>query len=325
MATILDVAKKAGVGKATVSRVISGNGYVKDTTREKVMAAIEALDYMPSEAARNLSYNKTNLVAVIVPEISQPFFAEILTYTESALASHGYRMIVCNTGGSQEAESECMEMLRKKQVDGIIFASHTIDIDEYKVIGRPIVTFDRIIGPDIPCVQSDHRNGGRLAAEALIKAGCKCVLQLRDSGKLCAPYTVRHDVFEQVMIEHHIPCISYNLEWNNMDKDYYKSFAQNILETYPQVDGIFAVDELAMAVAKRAMELHKRIPEEFKIVAYDGTRATNFFNPELTVIRQPVKDLAQTLADTLIQVINGEKTSGGITMLPVTIIEGKTT
>ena len=97
MTTIQDVAKHAGVGAATVSRVLSGNGYVKQTTRERVLRSIEELNYTPNEMARNLFHGKSGIVAVIIPELSHPFFSEMVSAIEVGLCNLGYQTMVCNT------------------------------------------------------------------------------------------------------------------------------------------------------------------------------------------------------------------------------------
>lgn len=325
MATIQDVAKRAQVGKATVSRVISGKGYVKESTREKVMAAIKELNYTPNEAARNLFYHKTNIIAVIVPEVSHPFFAEMLNCMEVALTRQGYQTMICNTWCEKNHELRCLEMLKQRRVDGIIFAAHSLNVEQYKGIDRPIVALDRILTPEIPCVAADHREGGRLAAEELIRVGCKSVLQFRDGGTVSTPSNERYDVFAEVMSAHGIPCYSYIMDWNVFSNEYYNSVTKHILEEHPDVDGIFATDELIMAVIQRAMEVGKRVPEDLKLVAYDGSRVTRFVHPPLTMIVQPIEALAEKAVSLMIDMIQGEQVEKGTIVLPVTLHRGKST
>ena len=120
MTTIQDVAKHAGVGAATVSRVLSGNGYVKQTTRERVLRSIEELNYTPNEMARNLFHGKSGIVAVIIPELAHPFFSEMVSAIEVELCNLGYQTMVCNTFYEKNYELRYLEMLKRQRVDGII-------------------------------------------------------------------------------------------------------------------------------------------------------------------------------------------------------------
>lgn len=326
MATIQDVAKYAHVGAATVSRVLSGNGYVKETTREKVLKAIDELNYTPNEMARNLFYQKSGIVAVIVPEASHPFFAEFLSETEVALTKRGYQAMICNTWCEKNQELRCLEMLKQRRVDGIIFAAHSLNVTQYQGVDRPIVALDRRLNPEIPCIASDHREGGRLAAEELIRAGCKSVLQFRDDGSVVdTPSNLRYDVFEEIMRDHGIPCHNFVMGWNVFTYDYFIQITEHILEEHPDVDGIFATDEIAMRVMCRAAELGKRIPEDLKIVAYDGTRVTHYASPSLTMVVQPIRALAEKAVSLIEDKIQGRSTETGTVILPVTLHRGNST
>lgn len=326
MATIQDVAKYAHVGAATVSRVLSGNGYVKEATREKVLKAIDDLNYTPNEMARNLFYQKSGIIGVIVPEASHPFFAQFLSETEVALTKRGYQAMICNTRCEENYELRCMEMLKQHRMDGIIFAAHSLNVTQYQGIDRPIVALDRKLNAEIPCVAADHREGGRLAAEELLRAGCKSVLQFRDNGTVAdTPSNLRYDVFEEIMRKNGIPCYSYVMGWNMFTCDYYNEITEHILEEHPDVDGIFATDEIAMRVMCRAAELGKRIPEDLKVVAYDGTRVTNYASPSLTMVVQPIQALAEKSVSLIEDKIHGRSTETGTVVLPVTLCRGKST
>lgn len=306
MATIQDVAKNAQVGVATVSRVLSGKGYVKAETRDRILKSIEELNYIPNEMARNLYFQKSGIVAVVVPQLSHPFFAEFVDNVETALYKEGYQTMLCNTWSEKNYELRYLDMLKRRVVDGIIFGSHTLDVEHYQNVHRPLVALDRDLGMDIPCVAVDHREGGRLAAEALIQAGCRCVLQFRDNGLVSTPSHLRHDVFEQVMREHDITCYSYLTDWNSFSYGYYKRVTEHVLEEYPDVDGVFAVDVIAMNMLRRAAEMGKRIPQDLKAVAYDGTGVSGLATPSMTTICQPIAQLAQECVRLIVEQIQGK-------------------
>ena len=186
MTTIQDVAKHAGVGAATVSRVLSGNGYVKQATRERVMRSIEKLNYTPNEMARNLFHGKSGIVAVIIPELSHPFFSEMVSAIEVGLCNLGYQTMVCNTFYEKNYELRYLEMLKRQRVDGIIFGAHTsLAAEMYRELQRPVIGLDRRLAETIPLVAADHVDGGRIAAEELIRSGCRKVAQFGEVEDTC--------------------------------------------------------------------------------------------------------------------------------------------
>lgn len=329
MANIQDVARHANVGVGTVSRVLSGKGYVKDETRKKVEASIAALDYIPNEMARNLYFRKSGIVAVIVPEVAHPFFAEFVNAAEVALGKRGYQMMVCNTFYESNYELKYLEMLRQQRVDGIIFGAHTsLDISQYERIDRPIVAMDRNLGEKIPCVMANHREGGKLAAQELIRSGCKSVLQfgtLKGEDKVSTPSSIRHTVFDAMMREHGIVCHSASIKWHISDYKYYLNIAEQMLDKYPDIDGVFAADIIAMAVLQVALVRGKKVPEEFRVVGYDGTNGASLVYPRITTIVQPINDLADETVRLIVDIINGKPVKAKREELPVTLRVGDTT
>ena len=197
MTTIQDVAKHAGVGAATVSRVLSGNGYVKQETRERVMRSIETLNYTPNEMARNLFHGKSGIIAVIIPELAHPFFSELVNAFEVSLCEVGYQTMVCNTFYEKNYELRYLEMLRRQRVDGIIFGAHTsLASEKYQSLQRPVIGLDRKLAESIPYVAADHEEGGRLAAQELIRSGCRNVVQFGGvEDSVITPSSQRHFVF----------------------------------------------------------------------------------------------------------------------------------
>lgn len=338
MPTIQDVARRAGVGAATVSRVLSGNGYVKSETRERIQQAIEELHYTPNEMARNLFYQKSGIVAVIVPELAHPFVAELVSAMEAALCKAGYQTMVCNTFYEKNYEQRYLDMLKRRMVDGIIFAAHTsLDVSQYQNLDLPIIGFDRILGPDIPCVSADHEAGGRMAAEALLECGCKNVLQFvgADHGGgqgdiwpqdwVTTPADQRHIVFQRLMEEHGVQCrcvFEHNLF---LSADRARRIAETAFRDNPEVDGVFGADLFAMACLHYALEHGKRVPQDLKIVSYDGTNATQFMTPSLTTICQPFQDLAEASVCLILQLIQGEPAEEKRLVLPVALRRGQST
>ncbi len=329
MATIQDVAKHAKVGVGTVSRVLSGNGSVREETRRKVQASIEALNYTPNEMARNLFFHKSGIVAVIVPELSHPFFTQFVNAAEAALCEKGYQTMICNTYYEKNYEQRYLNLLKCQRVDGIIFGAHTsLDVSMYEEIDRPIVALDRNLGENIPCVLADHVTGGRLAAEELIRSGCKNVIQfagVKWEDEIATPSNIRHEVFESIMKKQGVRCRSFKIRWNSSDISYYQKVADDLLESHPDVDGVFATDLTIMAVLQSAFAHRKRVPGDLKLVAYDGTYGVSLSNPRITAVVQPIARLAGEAVRLVVDLIDGKKLQEKKVELPVSLRVGDTT
>ncbi len=325
MTTIQDVAKHAKVGAATVSRVLNESGYVKEETRQKVLRAIEELDYTPNEMARNLYRKKTGIVAILIPDVSHPYFSEFTNYVEMALSGRGYQSMLCNTRREQNNETQFLELLKQQRVDGVITGVHTLDIGHYQNINGPIVALDRQLGAHIPCVAVNHEEGGRLAAEALIRAGCKNVLQVTGVAHVSTPSNIRHQVFRQVMKSHGILCQDFISKWNAFEYTDYEQAAREILEHMDGVDGFFATDMMATVMINALQACGRRYPEDIKVVSYDGTYISRLPHPSLTTVVQPIEELARTCVKVLLDLMEGKKPEQMNIRLNVTLREGDST
>lgn len=306
MASIRDVAQRAGVGVGTVSRVINGSGYVAEDTKRKIEAAISELDYTPNELARNLFKNRTGIVGVLVPDLDHPFFSSFARETEIALYKKGYKAMICNTIGSSNRELDYLNMLDRNMVDGIITGSHTFHVDEYLKRKRTIVSLDQDFGPEIPMVGSDHVYGGSAAAEIMIKNKCRKILHITGVAPNVAAND-RHAVFESILAEHGVEVVDLIMEWNLFSHEAYWEAAQEAIRKCDGIDGVFAADQPAVYYMHLAMEAGRRVPEELKVVAYDGMDVTRICYPEVTCIRQNVKFLAETCTNTVINLIEGKE------------------
>lgn len=325
MASIRDVARKANVGPSTVSRVLNNSGYVSDETREKIENAMIELNYTPNELARNLFHKKTGIIAVLVPSVANPFFAEFVECIESELYIYGYKTMLCNTVKEGNAELEYLDMLNRHIVDGVITGVHSLDVEVYKQIHKPIVALDRFIGEEIPVVAVDHKKGGKLAAEELLRCGCKSVLNFCGSKAIESPYLDRHTEFERIMEKHGVKVNTYELEWNRFEADYYEKVIKDVFSKKMEVDGVFGVDQIAIRFLNEAKRRNIDVPEEIKIVAYDGTFITGFTEPKLTVVAQPIDQLAKESVRLMLRLVNGKTYKNKKVLLEATLKQGNTT
>lgn len=324
MASIRDVARKAGVGVGTVSRVLNGTGYVAADTRKRIENAIEELEYKPNELARNLFRNRTGIVGILVPDVDHPFFSGYVRQTEAALYEMGYKSLIGNTIGISNRERDFLDMLDRNMVDGIITASHTLDGDEYLKRKRTIVSLDRDFGTEIPMIGSDHRVGGEIAAEIFLKNNCKRVLNI--SG--VAPEILandRHAVMDSILAEHGVAVQSVIMEWNKFGHEDYWKIAQKAMEQFEDIDGVFGADQPVLCYMNLAMKQGRRVPEDLKVLAYDGSYITGLCYPEVTCICQDIKLLAELSANSVVDLIENRRPVPHKQIIPVKLSQGQTT
>ena len=325
MASIRDIAREAGVGVGTVSRLINGSGYVSEDTKIKIENAMKKFNYTPNELARNLYHKRSGIIAVIVPNIVNPFFSEFVNHVETELFNAGFKMMLCSTTKENNAEHDYLDMLNRHIVDGIITGVHTLDIEEYLKMRKPIVAFDRYLGDHIPVVTVDHKKGGKLAAEALIRSGCKKVLHFKGATKVKSPYHKRHFEFDRVMKENNVETIGYDLDWNRFELCYMKKAIANVFSNEIDFDGVFGVDGLAIECMNEVIKRHKNVPEDVKLVSYDGTYAVDMVEPRLTVIVQPILELAKEAVRLVLELLQGKKYEKKSVVLDVELRQGDTT
>ena len=176
MATLKDIAQRAGVTATTVSRVINNRGYISEGTRKKVYAAMEEMHYQPNELARAFSKQYTNTIGLIVPHISHPFFIKVISNLESSAAEKGFKLLLCNSKEQPEKEQDYLDMCISNRVAGIVLCSKYVQTREFRKMNIPVVNLERGGDDDTISVQCDNYQGGKLAAEHLIECGCKNLL-----------------------------------------------------------------------------------------------------------------------------------------------------
>ncbi|WP_438317459.1 LacI family DNA-binding transcriptional regulator [Candidatus Caldatribacterium sp. SIUC1] len=323
--TIKDVAKRAGVTVTTVSRVLNNRGYISEATREKVYRAMKELNYQPNEIARSLLRRRTNILGIILPTVVHPFFSELAFFIEYYAYEYGYKVMLCNSQLDQKKEKEYVEMLRANQVDGIIMASHTLEVDEYLSLRLPLVTFDRQIAPDIPFVSSDNYLGGTLATNLLIDRGCRKIAHICGNLRLNMLANQRNKAFVATAQARKVEYVTVETDLNVFDMRQYDTLVLRLFEEHPDVEGIFAgSDVIAASVIKICHQRKKRIPEDIKVVGYDDVSIASFLTPQLTTIRQPIEDMGRLAVELIHKQINKEAVTVE-NVLPVTLVERETT
>lgn len=325
MSNIKDVAASAGVSVTTVSRVLNKRGYISEKTYKKVYEAMEKLDYQPNQLARNMYSQRTYFIGLLVPDISHPFFAEMAHRLEILLFNHGYKVILCNTQQNDEREQEYLNMLRQNKVDGAVIGTHMLEISDYEKLALPLVGMDVYLGNKTPTICADHVRGGRLAARPFIDGGARCVLQIRGNSDIKTPAWMRQSVFTSELNEHGIRCIDYELGEEEFDRSRYSQIIDSLLDSHPEIDGIFSTDTVVVNALKCLLSRGKSIPKDIMVVGYDGVDAVNSVYPSLSYVKQPFDKLAETIVDVLLRKINGETICDNVIIDDVRFIKGAST
>lgn len=317
-----DVAAAAGVSKTTVSRVLNHRGYLSEKTIAKVQKAMQELDYRPNIIARQLYKQRTDLVGMIFPTVDNPFFSQLEAEMERQLYRNGYKVLIGNSQNDPAKEENYLQQLLTHQVDGLIVGTQNRGLIGYQHANLPVVAIDQVVGKNIPVVSSDNYQGGLLATQRLLDDGCRHIIHTNGPLGLDTPTQKRREAYEHLMTKNNLPAITYHLDFNISTIDKERVF-RRIFEEHPEVDGIFAANDTdASTIINLASEYGKRIPEDLKIVGYDGSNVTRLLLPGLTTIQQPIDEMAD-LAVLLLQArINGENVKSVV--LPVTIWNGKT-
>lgn len=294
MATIVDVAKLAGVTPTTVSRVINNRGYISEKTRNKVNEAMDQLGYQPNEIARSLTKQKSNTIGVIVPHISHPYFAKLISNLENEAAKSGYKIILCNSKEKAEKEKQYLDMCKSNRVAGIILCSGNVESNKINTGNIPVVLLEKNFEEGKLGIQCDNYQGGKLATEHLIDCGCKRLLHFSGVIDEEMPADNREKAFIDICNENNIEFFIRKYDINTYNEMNYYEYIKDTLNEIKNIDGIFASSDLIAAqVIQVCNELNIRIPSDVKLVGFDDVEIAKLTTPTITTIHQPIKEMAR--------------------------------
>ncbi len=289
MPTIRDVAKRANVGIATVSRVLNNNPSVSEDTRNAVLAAINELDYTPNPIARQLSTGRTLTLGVILPYLTMPSYVERLRGVQHALAETEYNMVLFSVGGPTERDSYFKDLPRNNLVDGILIISlppNDTQAERFASAEVPTVLVDAHHSR-LSCILTDDVKGGKLATQHLINLGHRKIGFL--SEFLETPFHpsayYRYQGYRKALEEHGIPFDpAYHIS-GERGRTNAKKMAKQLLTLDDPPTAIFAGNDIqAIGVLDAAMELGVNVPDDLSVIGFDGIRDGEYTN--LTTIDQ---------------------------------------
>lgn len=332
--TIIDVAKKAQVSVATVSRVVNGNYPVKDSTRRKVLEAIKELKYIPNIQARELNTQRSSIIGIIVPSLFNTFFAEVVNGIESFTASSGYSLLLTYTKDNPISEKRCMNELLMRNVSGIINISpntEKVASDFFDQIAQrmPMVFINSYVKrPAISYVNNDERIGTKIALEYLISLGHKNICFIR--GDRSDSYEFKQDAYEEIMKKLHNFKEEYILNvgaGNSIET--VELTAEKIVKTLQEKKEITAIfscnDLMGIGAVNGCHRLGMKIPKDISIMGFDNILLSNFIEPKLTTMDQNMMTLGWTAASLLMEKIANENKTSRQVVLQNTLVLRDTT
>ena len=325
--TMKDVAREAGVALGTVSKVLNGIP-VSEKNKLKVEEAIRSLNYEVNTYARGLKMQKSNLIALIIPNTTNPFFAAFAYYIEAALYKKGLRLLLCCADGMPEKEIDYLNLAANNKVDGIIALTYS-DIGSYIPEHLPIVVFDRFFeNRVIPRVASDNFSGGCLAVEKLLEFGCRHPVYIRFHSVFPGESDKRKDGYLHA-------CEKYGLKpdfLDEVDNPDASSMLLDFLNRHRRpdgsltFDGVFAhTDYHGYMFLNLLRQEGYRVPEDVQIIGFDGIRKFGGEQESLFIssICQPVRQLASKCVELVLA--EDRSSVPSLTLLPTRYEYGGTT
>jgi DNA-binding LacI/PurR family transcriptional regulator len=306
--TLDEVARLAGVSRATASRAINGGSKVSPTARQAVDAAVRQLGYSPNAAARSLATRRSDSVAVILPEsdetvFSDPFFGRMLHVVTRTLTQHDLLMVplIAERG---EQEERMLRFLRGRHVDGAIVASHHRDdalADHLADMGLPCVLIGRPWTGEqrVTYVDSDNIGASRLATRVLVDRGCTRIGTIAGPSDMFAGHD-RLEGWRQELAAARLPADA--IVEGDFTEDGGLRACRRLLDLYPDLDGIFAASDLMAAGALRELTARgHRVPDDIALVGYDDLGTAERTVPPLTTLRNPIGDMAAEAVRLLVE------------------------
>jgi len=310
-ATIYDIAREAGVSIATVSQVINGKGKISEKRRAEIMEIMERLHYQPSAIAAALTGKQTYTLGLLVPDISNPYFAELARAVEDRSRQLGYSVVICSTDNKDERVERYLNLLQQKRVDGMMIGT---GIDNAEILSPllqqsiPVALIARHMPSlSVHTVTIDDILGGTLAAEHLLELGHTRVAVLSEPSKVSSSQE-RVRGFREALIKAGYTLEPTQIRESAADLSSAKKEALLLLREDDHPTGLFCCNDIqAIGALQAAKELGLRVPEDVSIIGFDNTILASVTSPPLTTVAQPIEELGHRAVDLLIEELKDER------------------
>ncbi|KYH28231.1 MULTISPECIES: LacI family DNA-binding transcriptional regulator [Clostridium] len=312
--TISDIAREAGVSQATVSRVLNKSGYVKEETREKILEVMKRLNYSPSAIARSLSTNRTNTIGVVVPDINNPFFGEVIKGISEVADKHGLNIILCDTDESIQKEVKALKVLKEQRIQGVIITPSSAE-DEFNSeylnvlenIGIPVVLIDgHVKYSNFSGVFADNIKGAFDGVEALIKNGHKKIAII--TGRMNSrPAQDRLLGYKKALAMNNIPVEDKYIFIGDYKQSGGYNITKNILKMEDRPTAIFVSSNMmTLGCVQALMEEKIKIPEDMAVIGFDNVEILNIAGLNISYINGPNKEMGKKGMELLLNILNNK-------------------
>jgi len=295
MTTMRDVAEHADVSVATVSRVLNSNGYVKKSTKKKVLASIETLNYTPNSIARSLYKKKTHTMGLLIPDIENPFFPELFKEIEMNANNNGYNLLLYNSNYNLEREKEFINLMKSGIVDAGIIVSDTLEKEHLDNIQTPFVTLDRKISEEFSSLIVDNFKGGQLVVDYFVENGAQNILHI-SGPKNNDTAMERLNGYIDRMAHHELEPAVVQGKYNIKEAT---DIALELLSSGGSIDAIFAANDLIAIGVVKAMTKLKINYKNIGLIGFDGIHVGRAVTPEISTFKQPLDQIAEKAIDIL--------------------------
>ncbi|WP_093767205.1 LacI family DNA-binding transcriptional regulator [Streptomyces sp. F-7] len=306
--TLEEVAARAGVGRGTVSRVINGSPRVSEATRAAVEAAVAELGYVPNTAARALAANRTDAIALVVPEpetrfFTEPYFSDMLRGVGAALSDTEMQLLLIFAGSDRERQ-RLAEYLAAHRVDGVLLVSVHADDPLPDMLSQleipAVISGPRSADETLTSVDSDNYGGARQAVEHLIGRGRRTVAHI--TGRLDVYGAQRRvDGYRDALRDAGHEADELLIERGDFSEEGGRRAMEALLERRPDLDAVFAASDVTAAGARQALrEAGRRIPDDVALVGYDDSAIARHMDPPLTSVRQPIEEMGRAMTNLLL-------------------------
>lgn len=321
--TIKDVAKKAGVSLATVSRTLSGKDPVRPETRERVMTAIKELNYSPNAFARQLRTQHTNNVVVIVPDIGNSIYHKFIRGVEAEASQNGYQILIADVKGQPDIEKYYFKAIQERAVDGIISASASIAEKILNQIAKDyplIMAMQQIPNMTVSSVTIDNMTASREITTHIIRLGHKTIAYISSNQNLLL-YQDRLIGYQNALENHGIRFDKNLVRFDEPSiQGGYKCMCQ-LLDSEKNITAVVtAGDTMAIGAMRAIQEYGMKVPDDIAVVGFDDIEISSYWTPALTTIRQPVYQIGQRSFQRLLNMINTGNISGSKDIIPHELI-----
>ncbi|WP_419690284.1 LacI family DNA-binding transcriptional regulator [Burkholderia theae] len=326
--TISDVAKLAAVSKATVSRYLNGTLVLPDSTATRVNDAIETLNFRQNSLARRLSLGSSETIGLAMPDVANPFFAELADEVEEAVRERGYGLSLCITRNLIEREAYYLNWVDTRHLDGLILVSNRPDDGQLRKLiddrANIVILDEDVPGTNVPKVFVDNVEGGYLATKHLLDAGHRRIAHVTGPQFL---YTVgeRLKGYRRALKEAGVAFDPSLVRYGTYERAFGRAVTAELLAIDDPPSAVFAAsDYLAIGILEALRESGRAVPEDISLVGFDDMEFASLLMPPITTMRQPARELGRAAVDALVGALTSESDDVGsrsVQRLPVRLIE----